>query len=401
MNRARRAALLVLVLCAAAPAAAHDRTVSYSTWDIDGAHARIRARLTPLDVSRLPWSLTTGAELDRRLGDYLTESLTLDADGQPCPVTNGPTRLATTADQIAFGWEVTCPSTRDLQLRSEVLLDVAPTHMHFARVRLAGQPGIERVLSDAERTWTIGDAAAHTAVGDSLADFLLLGVGHILTGYDHLVFLLGLLLLGGTLRDVVRIVTGFTIAHSITLGLAVFGVLRPERAPIEALIGLSIALVATENLWLAGGRRPAVRWAVALVLLGLGVAAARGRGVVPALTLAGLAVFAACYFGLVARVARPAPLRAAVAFVFGLIHGFGFAGVLLEAELPSDRLARALFGFNAGVELGQVIAVLALWPLLQLAWRYRGGLLYRAVVEYGSAAILAVGVFWFVSRSYG
>ena len=67
--------------------------------------------------------------------------------------------------------------------------------------------------------------------------------------------------------------------------------------------------------------------------------------------------------------ARPAPLRAAVAFVFGLIHGFGFAGVLLEAELPSERLARALFGFNAGVELGQVAAVLALWPLLQLAAR--------------------------------
>jgi len=121
----------------------------------------------------------------------------------------------------------------------------------------------------------------------------------------------------------------------------------------------------------------------------------------PALTLAGLALFATCYFGLLARVARPAPLRAGVAFLFGLVHGFGFAGVLLAAELPSERLAAALFGFNAGIELGQVAAVLALWPLLLLAARRRDGRLQRDVIDYGSATILAVGVFWFVTRSYG
>lgn len=383
------------------PVVAHDRTVSYSTWEIDGARARVTAHLAPLDVSRLPWAANAGAEFDHRLGAYLAERLTLRAGGELCAVSAGPTRLATTPDRVAYSWEVTCPSTRALQLRSDVLLDLAPTHLHFARFRVAGQPSVERVLSDAEPTWTIGDIGAHAAIGESLGDFLLLGIDHILTGYDHLVFLLGLLLFGGTLRDVVRIVTGFTVAHSLTLALAVFGVLRPERAPIEALIGLSIVLVAAENLWIAGGRRPVVRWAVPATLLLFAAGAAFGRGTVSALTLAGLALFAACYFGLVARVARPAPLRAAVAFVFGLIHGFGFAGVLLEAELPSERLARALFGFNAGVELGQVAVVLALWPLLQLTWRYRDGLLHRAVVEYGSAAILAVGMFWFVNRSYG
>ena len=393
-------AVLVGVLVVGARAAAHDRSVSYSLWEIDGARARVTAHLTPLDASRLPWTANAGADLDRRLGAYLIERLTLRAEGQPCALTAGPRRLATTADRIAFSWEVACPSARDLQLQSEILRDVAPGHLHFARMRLGGA-GLERVLSEAQPTWAIGDAGARTAVGDTLLDFIVLGVEHILTGYDHLVFLLGLLLLGGTLRDLVRIITGFTIAHSLTLALAVLGVLRPGRAPIEALIGLSIALIAVENLWLAGGRRPAVRWTVGAVLLLLAAGAAGGAGSVPALTLIGLAVFALCYFGLVARVARPAPLRAAVAFVFGLIHGFGFAGVLLEAELPSERLVRALFGFNAGVELGQVAAVLALWPLLQLAARARAGTLHRAIVEYGSAAILAVGVFWFVSRSYG
>jgi hypothetical protein len=389
--------LVSLATCAAA----HERTVSYSTWDLDGPRARITVRLTPLDVSRLPWAATAGAALDRRLGEYLSERLTLRAGEALCPVTSGPTRLATPADRVVFAWQVECPAAHDLQLRSDLLLDVTPLHLHFARARISERLTLEHVLSDAEPTWTLGAAADRTAVGDSLGDFLWLGVEHILTGYDHLVFLLGLLLLGGTLPDLVRIVTGFTVAHSLTLGLAVFGILRPESAPIEALIGLSIALIAAENLWLAGGRRPAVRWAIAGALLLLAAGAARGRGNVPALTLAGLAIFAACYFGLLTRVARPAPLRAAVAFVFGLIHGFGFAGVLLEAELPSERLARALFGFNAGVELGQVAAVLALWPLLQLTVRWRDGIMHRAVLEYGSAAILAIGVFWFVSRSYG
>src|SRR5690606_6536781 len=151
----------------------------------------------------------------------------------------------------------------------------------------------------------------------------------------------------------------------ITLALAVLGIARPPGGAIEALIGLSIALVAAENLWLAAGRPVTLRRTLAVALLALAGVAALGIGVVPALTLLGLALFTACYFELLARVPRPAPLRAAVAFVFGLVHGFGFAGVLLEAELPSERLAATLFGFNLGVELGQVACVLLVWPLLQ------------------------------------
>ena len=250
-------------------------------------------------------------------------------------------------------------------------------------------------------TWSVDAHGGGAPLGDSFLAIVGLGVEHILTGYDHLVFLLGLILLGGRLGDVVRIVTGFTIAHSLTLALAVFGVARPPRGAIEALIGLSIALVATENLWLAGGRRRAVRWAVALVLAALAALALSGRGAVPALTLLGLAIFAASYFGLLATFDRPAPLRAAVAFLFGLVHGFGFAGVLLEAQLPSERLAVTLFGFNLGVEIGQVACVLLLWPILQYAWRVADGRLQRPIVEYGSFAILTFGVFLFVQRAYG
>jgi hypothetical protein len=400
---ARLGAALSLALLLAHPALGHDRTVSYSTIELAGPQARITLRMSALDVSRLPWTATGGGPaLDARLGAYFAEHLTLTADGAACPVTRAPQRLPGGDDRVAFSWEVTCPTPQALQLHSALLRAEAPSHLHFVRLLHGGGPASERVLTEAAPLWTLGDVSAPAAVvGTSFADFVRLGVEHILSGTDHLVFLLGLLLLGGTLRDLVRIVTGFTVAHSITLALAVFGLAHPPSGAIEALIGLSIALVAAENLWLASGRRPAVRYAIALVLLALAAAALRGHGGVPALTLAGLALFAVCYLGLLAQVTRPAPLRAAVAFVFGLVHGFGFAGVLLEAALPSERLARALFGFNLGVELGQVACVLLLWPLLQAAFRVGEGRLQRPVVEYGSAVILAVGVFWFVSRSYG
>ncbi|MBX3023555.1 HupE/UreJ family protein [bacterium] len=399
MSSIRRAALLLLLV--AAPAAAHERTVSYSTWEIAPPRIRVTARLAALDVSRLPWAAAAGPDVNTRLGLYLSQRLTARSDGAPCAVSRPPQRLTAAPDQVVFDWELTCPEGTALQVRSDLLRAEAPSHLHFARLRFADGAALERVLSAGAETWTVAAAGGPAPLADSFLSIVSLGIEHILTGYDHLVFLLGLILLGGRLGDVVRIVTGFTIAHSLTLALAVFGVARPPRGAIEALIGLSIALVATENLWLAGGRRRAVRWAVVLVLLALAALAASGRGAVPALTLLGLALFAGCYFALLATLDRPAPLRAAVAFLFGLVHGFGFAGVLLEAQLPSERLAVTLFGFNLGVELGQVACVLLLWPLLQYAWRIGDGRLQRPIIEYGSFAILTAGVFLFVQRAYG
>jgi hypothetical protein len=109
-------------------------------------------------------------------------------------------------------------------------------------------------------------------------------------------------------------------------------------------------------------------------------------------------LFTGCHFGLLARAERPARLRAAVAFVFGLVHGFGFAGVLAEMDLPNARLAPALFGFNLGVELGQLAAVALAWPVLVAIARASPLRVGPRVAEVGSAAICGLGLFWFVTR---
>src|SRR5437773_10447507 len=217
-------------------------------------------------------------------------------------------------------------------------------------------------------------------------------------GYDHLVFLFALLLVCGSLGEAARVVTGFTVGHSATLALAALGWVTPARGAVEAVVGLSIALVALENVWLAGGdhRLPVV--AVAGLLAAAALAGVAGR--VPPQTLVGLALFAACYFALLARSARPAGLRWPVAALFGLVHGLGFAGMLAEMTLPRARLVPALLGFNVGVELGQLAAVAAAWPVLDLLAR-RGEPWRAAVVGYGSAGVLAMGVLWFAGRAFG
>jgi hypothetical protein len=395
------AALLTaaFVLLLAAPALAHDRTTSYSTWEIQGRGARVTVRLSLLDASRFPWFFEDGA--DEKMKRYLAQRLQLVAGNTPCEIVGEPERLDAPLERLVYEWHLSCPEAGELSIHNDLLLDVAPSHLHFARVTRDGTALLERVLSDAERSWPL-PAKASGGGGDdggtTLAGYVQLGIEHILTGYDHLAFLFALLLIEGSMWEVAKVVTGFTVGHSLTLALAILGVVRPETGAIEALIGLSIALVAGENLWLLGGRPRFVPWGLGAVLLALGAGAAAGFGRVPGLTLAGLALFSLSYFELLERVSQPVRLRWAVAFLFGLVHGFGFAGVLVEAHLPTQRLVQALFGFNAGVEIGQIGVVVLVWPLLAYFTRRAGG---RLVVEMTSAAVLALGAFWFVTRAYG
>lgn len=388
------------VLFLALPAAAHERSTSYSSWDIRGSSARVTVRLTLLDASRFPWF--AGAEAEATLRRYVAEKIRLFAEDRPCPPSGLPQALSTDPGRLAYEWSVTCPGADALAIRSDLLLELAPSHVHFARVTRDGTSLGERVLGESERVWSLPRASARGAEqsGTTVVGYLVLGVEHILTGYDHLAFLLALLLVETRLLEVAKVVTGFTLGHSITLALAVLGYVKPQTQAIEALIGLSIALVAAEDLWLMAGAARFVPWCVAGALGVLALAARAGYGVVPALTLGGLALFSLSYFSLVRTVKNPARLRWGVALLFGLAHGFGFASILGEAHLPPERLLRGLFGFNLGVEIGQIGCVVLAWPIIALATRSRSRVGW-AVVQLSAASVLALGVFWFTTRAYG
>ena len=227
--------------------------------------------------------------------------------------------------------------------------------------------------------------------------YVKLGVEHILTGYDHLAFLLALLVVAASFREVARVVTGFTVGHSATLALAALGWLHPDVKLVEAAIGVSIAVVAAENAWTWSGRRGvAVPVATVLALI---VTAALEASRVPraAWALLGMAFAVACYFALARRASAPAALRGAIASAFGLVHGLGFAASFAEQPVPTGHVVGALLGFNVGVELGQLAVGGIAWGALRAlqAWHPEA---HRWMAPAMSAAVGGAGVYWMLTR---
>ena len=417
---------IVVALGLAAEVRAHARSVSYSSWDIDpqgGAEVTLRLKL--LELSRLgPEALppdrippdgeeraaSAGSSATGRIADAnlraLPRQLTLRAGGEPCTVPGGARRLPDEPGWVRYRWRIVCPAdAASLILRSRLLLDVAPSHLHFARVRLDGASDTirEQVLTEAQPEFVIRSAepspSGDPALGSRFVDYLALGVDHILSGWDHLAFVFGLLLLSSRFGEVARLVTGFTLAHSLTLALAVLDRVDPRAEAVEAVIAFSVALVAIEKGWLLSGRHPAIPIALLGGLGALAGAAAFGSSALPLQSVLGLLVFTACYLALVDR-HRGDWLRIALTFAFGLVHGLGFAGILMEMALPDERLVPALLGFNLGVEIGQIGLVLVLWPLLLLAGRVAPVPLLRWGSELSAAALCGLGLYWLALRAF-
>ena len=237
-----------------------------------------------------------------------------------------------------------------------LLDDLTHGHRHVARI--SGTTTRDEVLYKGHSSFVIapdapgsGDAPAAVANGAPAATtpgssgwaFFKMGIEHILTGYDHLVFLFGLVLLRARLKELLAVVTAFTIAHSITLAIAVLGIFTPSPRFVEPAIALSIAYVGIENFFVKDASR---RWRIT--------------------------------------------------FPFGLIHGFGFAGALQEINLPRPQIPVALVTFNLGVEAGQLFAMSIILPMVILI-RQKDWFEPKGVRVLSGAVALAGGI-WFVMR---
>jgi len=381
-------ALLLLTLWAGA-AQAHTRSYSYSLWELDNEPWLLTVRINQYDLTRLQLHPAYSDDYQARVRQLVRERLVLTADGQACDLQLREVHLNTDG-WVRVSGQPSCPQQDRLMIRSQLLLDAVSAHMHFVTVR-DGQGGVaEKVLTETDNHWAFAGAEALPQAPQSLGSYWWLGIEHILSGWDHLAFVFGLLLLAGSLTQLAWLVTGFTLAHSITLALAALGQVQPVSSAVEALIGLSILLVALENTWERSGKPlllPALACVILLALAGLGAPG------LPALALLGVAVFVAAYFRLLTISAHAVRWRLLIVFAFGLFHGFGFAGILAEMALPEERLLTALFGFNLGVECGQLVVVVVLWPLLR-------GLSRRLPVEQlGTTAIAGLGTFWFITRA--
>jgi hypothetical protein len=281
----------------------------------------------------------------RPLITAISEKIRLTGDGSSCTASEGRIVPPTATSVSLTGTvEFNCPvEIRKLTIRDDMSDILGPSQHTLAAIVWSGGSQQFAFGADARETSVVVSEEARASRG--AGSFFTLGIEHILTGYDHLLFLLALMLRGGGLWSLLKIITAFTIAHSITLALAALDVVVLPGALVESLIALSIAYVALENLL----PRHAVsrRWAVS--------------------------------------------------FLFGLVHGFGFSSVLREIGLPKENLLLSLLNFNLGVEAGQLTVVLLVVPVLM---RMKSKSWEPPMVATISGVILAVGLVLFVERAF-
>ena len=399
--RGRISLFVAVVLAAGAvagDAGAHTRSRSFSSWQIAGERVTVLFSVQALEATRLALGGTGSpdAGADALLLAHVRERLAARRGPAACEPAAPARLLAGRAGYLRVELTLDCPGSGAIEIANDTFFDVAPSHIHVARINDGERPVREFLFTASSRRRAIaGDAVGAATVGE----YVMLGVEHILAGVDHLAFLLCLLLLCRNLRQILWMVTGFTVGHSVTLALAVLGLVRPDTALVEALIGFTIALVAVENVAVTTGSsgRVAIVSAGVLAILAL-VKIVAGAG--PAtVALVGLALFAGCYLKLSDSREAAVRLRPALTVLFGLVHGFGFAGVLMEIGLPPERRLAALFGFNVGVEIGQLLIVALLAAALTLVARVRPRV-EAPLVDLASAALCGLGLFWFFARAY-
>jgi hypothetical protein len=329
-----------------APAYAHDILRGECNLQASGRTVRATFVLNLFELKDpvVPGSpRLTVAQLDGAIGkifDSVQRHFSLRAPDAPARTTLGQYTLV---DGNVVHMEALYVFERDvteIEVSSTLHAIMPPGHQLLLTVRLNGT--LHEEILDAITT-RARFSGTNATPWQTVWRFGRLGVEHIFTGYDHLAFLMGLLVAAGTVGTLVKVVTSFTVAHSITLALATFGAVSLPSRLTESLIAVSIGYIAAENLL--------------------------DFRVMP---------------------------RHYVTFFFGLIHGFGFSTVLREMELPRSDLALSLFSFNAGVEVGQIAIVLLAFPLIReltaSGWRLKTAV---------SAAIGCLAVYWFAQRALG
>jgi hypothetical protein len=368
--------LLWASLLLAGSAMAHSSSNSYLTLSATDNQLALRADIHLRDIDlifdldsnrdgQITWGETRARSAE--LNTWLAQGIQLSESGQICARGAPDLQASQHADgtYLSAQWAASCPGLADvysaeLTLRYGLIFAQDKLHRGLLKVDFPGNQSSALLSPERpEAEISQADSSALKVFGRYVVE----GVWHIWIGIDHILFLLSLLVLAPlqpsrqrvtqwqaaaqarpVVLDVLAVVTAFTVAHSITLGLSILKWLEPSADLIEPAIALSVVLAALNNLF---GWSALKRWRLA--------------------------------------------------FVFGLVHGFGFANVLLDLGLPTSALAAALGGFNVGVELGQLAIVLAFLPL---AWWLRTTRFYRwVVVAGGSLAIVVLGLFWTLERT--
>lgn len=342
-------AVVAVAMACIRGAAAHVTSTGLAALDADGGRLSYRLTLVATEQAEdMGRTLLAAADGDPSAAARVAQAMREHARFSMAGVLCVPGRIAVQGSRAADGkvileMALACPRSAGTLAIRDTWPDVLGSHFQTVMsVRASGRPSVELAFFEDRRDATVelSDKAATNRLG-----FVLMGAEHILTGPDHLLFLLALLAFARGFWPMAKIVTGFTIAHSITLSLAALGIVEVPARVVEPLIAATIIWVALENV--IAPTRMAQRWLVAAV--------------------------------------------------FGLVHGLGFASALTELGLPRAAMIRALVGFNVGVELGQLAFVAGAMPAV--VWLAKPGRIPR-LPQALSIMVGMAGAFWLAERLF-
>ena len=388
--------LIIFFLLLLSPLEAHNRSESYSKFQFVNLDNEVEVRVTGTikqDIFRLLRPETRYRSYSEFIS-YLQNSIDL---GDQCKL-NKPVEFNenNAAGVLKFFWDFKCiemPSQASISL----FQDMGPTHTHIARGSIDGETIPEFMFASKSDEWLISSLSQSNPNKSSYLSYLFSGIEHILSGWDHLVFLLGLLLLFQS-KYLIIAITGFTIGHSLTLGFGAMNVLRVHSVMVEILIGFSILLLALEKFFKYHYEFNKLLKNFFFALLAfapLGI-----FGILEPMLIFGLALFLTIYLSLSLHYISPwIPLLITV--FFGLIHGLGFASSISEVGLPQDKLLPIILSFNLGVEIGQLAIAFGILGLLKLAKNYLSHASFNSIHNIAGVVVFSMGTFWFVSRAIG
>lgn len=397
--------LLILFCLLGTTAHAHNKSISFSDWLWNGRDIEVLFTVPARDITLLPQTAQSES-LEAALSAHLRTSFELRQINTSCTLTQPFTARPARVGYIRMEGVYRCLSENAaLEVDNNVFFDVIRSHVHLARIQIGPRrtmQGQEVLFTTNERTFSLNpmspqELSPRQNFFEALARYFRLGVEHIATGVDHLAFVLCLVLLATSVRQLLILVSGFTLGHSLTLVLSALGLVAPDPNVVEAVIGGSIAALAAEGILTRAGLMPRA----GLIAAGL-IYAIAGLSIIftsplPLAGWAGFMLFAVSYGLAIRSDADRRAVAPVITTAFGLFHGFGFAGLLHDVGLPDGQILSGLLGFNLGVEFGQLIFIFViLLPLRMLLHDLRSPKVSWSDIL--ASILTGYGVFLFVQR---
>jgi hypothetical protein len=386
----------ILIFLLSSSLLSHQRSESYSKIVIDNTEdfkkATLEFSIQTSVLQRLNLNFTQ--DWEEEFIEEVTENFKLSYN---CKITKSPfLKSSFSTGYITLFWVMDCES-KEIEINFDLFFKNDSSHTHIATFIIDSEAKPEKVFTSSDRNWKETDKKTEEAsLFQSFQDYFDLGFNHILSGFDHLAFLLALLILNLPVKRLIIIVTGFTIGHSITLALGALDMIEPASQLVEALIGYSIVIIAVETVAsITNYHKPYNRTLIYISCLLLIFFTLFGYSKF-LIGLAGVSIFSYCYLSLIS-IHRDFSITFIVTCLFGLIHGFGFAGNLASIGLMEGRLLPAILGFNLGVEFGQILVGFILALLLY----YLNKFMYKNMDNlrvYLASGLACIGTFWFLER---